>query len=186
MSPKLSHSIITFLENRIPGAQIATKLNISPASILSICKIHLPHLSKSQGGRPHKLKPSNVNYAVHLITTGKAKTASEITPTLSNVIKQSLHPKTVCWAIETHSLQPVKVTKFPYLSYKHRKARLEWAEKHQYYTVEDFKHVVWSDETKINQLQSDGMKWAWKNQGEELSDWLVEGTLKFGGGNLMM
>jgi len=52
--------------------------------------------------------------------------------------------------------------------------------------VEDFKHVVWSDETKINQLQSDGMKWAWKKQGEGLSDRLVEGTLKFGGENLMM
>jgi len=30
------------------------------------------------------------------------------------------------------------------------------------------------------------MKWAWKKQRERLSDQLVEGTLKFGGGNLMM
>jgi len=52
--------------------------------------------------------------------------------------------------------------------------------------VEDFKCVVWSDETKINCLQLDGMKWAWKKQGEGLLDWLVEGTLKFGGENLMM
>ena len=80
----------------------------------------------------------------------------------------------------------MKVTKRPYLSYKHRKARLEWAEKHWHYTAEDFKCVVWSDETKINQLQSDGMKWAWKKQGEGLTDRLVEGILKFGGENLMM
>jgi len=108
MSPKLSRSIITqvitLLENRIPGAQIATKLNISPASISSIRKIHLSHLPKSQGGCPRKLKPSNVDYAVHLVTTGKAKTASEITPILSNVIQQSLHPKTVCRAIKTRGL----------------------------------------------------------------------------------
>jgi len=99
MSPKLSCAIITqvitLLENRIPGVQIATKLNISPAPISSICKIHLPHLLKSQRGCLCKLKPSNVNYAVHLVITGKAKTASKITPTLSNVIQQSLHPKTV-------------------------------------------------------------------------------------------
>ena len=30
------------------------------------------------------------------------------------------------------------------------------------------------------------MKWAWKKQEEGLSDRLVEGTLKFGGRNLMM
>src|SRR5436190_22054047 len=46
--------------------------------------------------------------------------------------------------------------------------------------------VVWSDETKINRLGSDGRRWAWKKAGEGLSDRLVEGTLKFGGGSLMM
>jgi transposase len=52
--------------------------------------------------------------------------------------------------------------------------------------VEDWKRVVWSDETKINRLGSDGRKWAWKKAGEGLSDRLVEGTLKFGGGSVMM
>ena len=46
--------------------------------------------------------------------------------------------------------------------------------------------MVWSDETKINRLGSDGMKWAWKRNGEGLSDRLAEGTLKFGGGSLMV
>jgi hypothetical protein len=52
--------------------------------------------------------------------------------------------------------------------------------------VEDWKVVVWSDETKINRLGSDGRKWVWKLPGENLNDRLVEGTLKFGGGSLMM
>jgi hypothetical protein len=52
--------------------------------------------------------------------------------------------------------------------------------------MEDWKQVVWTDETKINRLGSDGRKWAWKRAGERLSDRLVEGTLKFGGGSLMM
>ena len=45
---------------------------------------------------------------------------------------------------------------------------------------------MWSDETKINRLGSNGKKWAWKKHGEGLSDRLVEGTLKFGGGSLMI
>jgi hypothetical protein len=57
---------------------------------------------------------------------------------------------------------------------------------HQHWTVEDWKRVVWSDETKINRLGSDERRWVWKMQGEGLSDRLVEGTVKFGGGNLMM
>src|SRR5215831_17996243 len=52
--------------------------------------------------------------------------------------------------------------------------------------MEDWKQVIWSDETKIKRFGSDGRKWAWKKQGEGLSQRLVEGTVKFGGGSLMM
>jgi hypothetical protein len=35
-------------------------------------------------------------------------------------------------------------------------------------------------------LGSDGRRWVWKKEGEGLSERLVEGTVKFGGGSLMM
>ena len=46
--------------------------------------------------------------------------------------------------------------------------------------------MVWSDETKINHLGSDGRVWVWKRAGERLSDRLVQGTTKFGGGSIMV
>ena len=63
---------------------------------------------------------------------------------------------------------------------------LDFALAHKDWTLEDWKHVILSDETKINLLGSDGKKWAWKKVGEGLSDRLVQGTVKFGGGSLMM
>jgi DDE superfamily endonuclease len=83
-------------------------------------------------------------------------------------------------------MKAVVKKKVPLLSKKHRRDRLDFALAHQHWTVEDWKRVVWSDETKINRLGSDGRKWAWKKSGEGLNDRLVEGTLKFGGGSLMM
>ena len=64
--------------------------------------------------------------------------------------------------------------------------QLDFALAHKDWTLEDWKHVIWSDKTKINCLGSDGKKWAWKKAGEGLSDRLVQGTVKFGGGSLMM
>ena len=52
--------------------------------------------------------------------------------------------------------------------------------------MEDWKRVVWSDETKINRIGSDGRKWVWKKQGEGLSNRLVKDTLKFSSENIMM
>ena len=63
---------------------------------------------------------------------------------------------------------------------------MDFAISHKDWTMEDWKKVIWSDETKINRLGSDGGKWVWKKPGEDLSDRLVEGTLKFGGGSVMM
>ena len=58
--------------------------------------------------------------------------------------------------------------------------------RHKDWTLGDWKRVVQSDETKINCLGSDGRKWAWKRAGEGLSDRLVEGTVKFEGGFVMV
>jgi hypothetical protein len=74
-------------------------------------------------------------------------------------------------------LKAVVKKKRPILSQRHRKERLDFAVAHQHWTVEDWKRVVWSDETKVNRLGSDGKKWAWKKAGEGLSNRLVEGTL---------
>ncbi len=76
--------------------------------------------------------------------------------------------------------------KKPRLAPRHMKQRLEFALRHQHWTEADWKQVVWSDETKINCLGSDGCKWVWRKPKERLSRHDVKGTVKFGGGSLMM
>ena len=83
-------------------------------------------------------------------------------------------------------MKAVVKSKQPLLSVKHHKAHLDFAYAHKDWTLEDCKKVVWSDETNINHLGSDEHKWVWKKAGEGLSDRLVEGIVKFGGGSLMM
>ena len=83
-------------------------------------------------------------------------------------------------------MRPVVKRKCPLLKPHHQRSRLEFAEWHAEWTLEDWKRVIWSDETKINYLGSDGRKYVWKDRDEGLSDRLVEGTVKFGAGNLML
>ena len=46
--------------------------------------------------------------------------------------------------------------------------------------------MIWSDETKVNRIGSDGLEWAWKEPGSLIEDQHVQKTVKFGGGSLMM
>ena len=83
-------------------------------------------------------------------------------------------------------MKAVVKKKRPFLLQKHRKERMDFAIRHKDWTLEDWKRVVWSDETKIKCLGSDGRKWAWKRVGEGPSDRLVKGTVKFGHRSVML
>jgi hypothetical protein len=76
--------------------------------------------------------------------------------------------------------------KKPLLKRRHIKDRLEFAQKYQHWTEEDWARVIFSDETKINHLGSDGRQWVWKKAGAPLTAQHVQPTVKFGGGSLMI
>jgi len=83
-------------------------------------------------------------------------------------------------------LHAAEKEKRPRLSKKNIKERLEFAKRYKDYTIDDWKRVIWSDETKINRFNSDGRSWCWKSDGESLQDHHVKQTVKYGGGSLMI
>ena len=48
------------------------------------------------------------------------------------------------------------------------------------------KKVIFSDESKINRILSDGRSWCWKKQDEFLLPRHVKQTIKFDGGSFMV
>ena len=111
---------------------------------------------------------------------------SQVTKSLQDLTNQPLSTQTIRNRLKKEGMESVVKKKRPVLSAKHRRDRMDFALAHKDWTVEDWKRVVWSDETKINRMGSDGRQWVWKKAGEELSDRVVQGTRKFGGGSLMV
>jgi hypothetical protein len=72
------------------------------------------------------------------------------------------------------------------LKKSHRQKRLEFAQRHENWSLEDWKRVLWSYETKINRIGSDGKVYVWKQRGESISDRTTLPTVKHGGGNNLM
>ena len=113
---------------------------------------------------------------------GKGANTIQASKSLSDITNTSISARTLHRQLKKDGMKPVVKKKRPLLKPHHRRARREFAVQHKEWTVEDWKRVWWSDETKINFLGSDGRKYVWKREGEALSDRLVEGTVKFGGG----
>ena len=117
---------------------------------------------------------------------GKVDNATQATQVLQDVINIPISSQTLHCQLKSRGIKSVVKRKRPLLKPHHRKVRMEFAERHMEWTIEDWKKVIWSDETKINCLWSDGRKYVWKDAGEDLSDRLIKGTVKFGSGYLML
>ena len=89
-------------------------------------------------------------------------------------------------ALREVGLRSIEKVSKPTLSAKHVKERLEFAKMHKGWTIHDWERVVFSDETKINCLCSDGISWYWIRYKKEFSARAVKQTVKHGGGSLKL
>jgi len=61
-----------------------------------------------------------------------------------------------------------------------------WAAAHAEWTVDDWKQVIFSDESKFMLFKSDGCQYCWMKPGQALDPCFTKKTVKHGGGNVMM
>jgi transposase len=165
--------IISLLQAGHPYHKIAKATHRSHGTITNIRKKYLPDLQKSLGGCPAKLSDQDIHYAICLISFREADTAPQVARRLEAIKETTISDQTVRNYLGKAGYKSVGKKKQPYLKPSHCRARKDFAEKYLYWTVEDWKRVIWLDETKINRFGSDGKKWAWKKRGEHLSKCLI-------------
>ena len=179
-------NLLSLIDSGKSAHEIHSITAIGLTTITCYWSEHCPNVPKPSGGHPKKLTDANLHHATHLIHSGKAENAVQITQSLCTITNQSLSPQTTHNYLKQSGWKAVVKRKCPLLTKHHQNNWLDFATTHLHWTPADWAHVIWSDETKINRLTSDGHKWAYKMAGDGLSDHLVEGTMKYGGGSLMM
>ena len=110
----------------------------------------------------------------------------QATTYINSINPNPVSPMTVRRCLKKAGMRSVTKKKAPLVQQRHRVARMKFALKYQYWTIEDWKWVLWSDETKILIWGSDGLQWVWKKHGEALNDQLITPTVKHGGGRIMV
>lgn len=74
----------------------------------------------------------------------------------------------------------------PWISAKNAKARLQWAKDHLSWTIEDWKKILWSDESSFNMVGSDGKGYVRRPKNQRYIPKYTKATVKFGGGKVMV
>ncbi|GFW38806.1 uncharacterized protein TNCV_3881731 [Trichonephila clavipes] len=55
--------------------------------------------------------------------------------------------------------------------------RLAWGRQHRHWTVNDWKHVAWSDESRFQLNRADRRVWVWRQPDESMDPTCQQGTI---------
>ena len=140
---------------------IASRLGLIQSTVSRTLRTLHPNQPCSSGGRPPKLSSRDQHVILSQIATGRAANATQVTKYINTIIPHPLSSETVRRVLRKTFIQGCGEEEKPFLNARRRQQRLTFALKHKEWTVEDWKRVIWSDETKINRFESDGRQWVW-------------------------
>ncbi|CAI7765634.1 unnamed protein product [Closterium sp. NIES-54] len=173
--------------------QIAQELGVSKSAVHDELLRHLgPNTfdelvpSPAKPGRPPKLPEQIARIVIRSIVSGESKSAEAAAGMISSTHGISVTGATVRNTLKRHRVRAIEKPSKPRLSAKNVKDRRQWAKDHQHWTIDDWKRVVWSDETKICWFSSDGRSWAWIREDCHMEPHHVKQTVKHGGGSIMI
>jgi transposase len=150
---------------------IAKQLGIAKSTVqdtLMRLKRHGTLKSLPRSGRKRKTTSRIDRKILTLAENSGRPNAKEIANQLRELKLVDVCPRTVQNRLHEHDLYGRALVKKPLLTNKHIAQRIAFAKKYQNWTVDDWKRVLWSDETKICLHGSDGRRWTWRKPGEML------------------
>lgn len=181
--------VIADLRQRIGTRAVARKHNVSQSFVSQLART-LPedvrYDIQRRAGRPSRISATTRRFLVRNITNGEVDNAVQAQKLLADELGVRVSPDRVRQILRQDGLSAQKKVKKPKLTIRHRRLRMEFVNKYRHWTIDDWKRVLWTDETKINRYGSDGTRWVWRNTRAGLQDRIIDETLKHGGGSLIM
>src|SRR3954452_23564530 len=159
ISSAQKENTLSLASNGLSAGKIASRIGLGKSTVVQILQDILPNHPIPSSGCSSKLS-SYAQCSIFIqITTGKTVNAVQAMKHINTIIPNPVSSQTARNILKRHSFKAVTKKKKPLLTTVHRKQQLVFALKHKEWTLEDWQKVIWSDETKINRLGSDGKQW---------------------------
>lgn len=144
------------------------------------------HCDRKRSGRPKKTSEADDRYIVKLCRRDRFKPPSEIRAEINESLAQTISVETVKRRLRRKGFFGRIAVKKPLLKREHRQKRLAFARKHQNWTLEQWKSVLWSDESKFELFGSKRQQHVRRMKGERFKKQCIVSTVKHGGGSVMV
>lgn len=158
-SPKKRTTAVVLHKEGYSYRDIARKLGggATPAAVWKVCKKFAVTNSVKDKPRCGRKRVSSKRDDRNLIRMAmKNRCLTLIRLARQWTVPTSKH--TVRRRLREFGLRARTPRKKPLLNVKQRRQRMEWAKRHRHWTGEEWNKVLWSDESKINLFNNDGVQ----------------------------
>ena len=157
---------------------MAAKLNRHHATISSWYKKYgtIGIMPNGSGGRrSKKLSPRELSHVKLLCRRDPFTTIRKLKEEIGQF---DICDRTLARALESYcSIKSYWAKKKPFISEKNKQRRLKWAKSHREWSLEDWRRVIWSDESPF-MLRYQGKKWVLRCYNQRYENMFMQGTIK--------
>ncbi len=125
---------------------------------------------------------SEVRGEGRLVRDDRKATVTQITARYNQGMQNTISEHTTRRTLKQMSYSSRRPHRVPLLSAKNRKQRIQFAQTHQNWTIEDWKNVAWSDESRFLLRHSDGRVRNWRKVNESMDPFCLVSSVQAGGG----
>ena len=142
--------------------------------------------TQPQSGRPRKMMEQGQRMLKRIVGRGRQLSAESIVTELQTSCGLQISSRTVCRELHGMGFHGRAAASKPYISKCNAKRWMQWCKARHHWTLEQWRCVLWSDESHFSIWQSNGPVWVWQLRGERyLSDCNVL-SVKFGAGGIVV
>ncbi len=121
-----------------------------------------------------------------LVRDDRKVTVTQITTRYKQGMQNTISEHTTRRTLKQMGYSSRRPHQVPLLSAKNRKWRQQFTQVYQNWTIEDWKNVAWSDESRFLWRHSDGMVRIWRKEHENMDPSCLVSTVQAGGDGVMV
>lgn len=180
--------VIALLQTGMRQCDVARQLNLSRFSVRRVYQRFLQTgglVRRHGSGRRRCTSERDDRFIVMKSRRNGFSNAVELQQQLQAARRTTVSVSTVRRRMKEREIVARRAATGPKLTAAHRRARLQFARDHVNWTLDQWRAVLFSDETRVCLFCNDRRRRVYRKQGERFAQACIQETVEYGGGSCM-
>lgn len=188
-SIEIRELVIKHFQSGKTQKQIAEMVDLSSSTVQYIIQRFVRENRVHNKGReaPNKIfTEHDERWILRKIKKDPMLSAPAVAKDVEMFLGKKCHPETIRRVLRDDNFHGRTARNKPFISKKNQKVRIQFAKDHENKDISFWNTVIFADESKFNISASDGKAYVWRQPNTELQIKNLRGTVKHGGGHVMV